>query len=736
MGKSLQDNPNIKEYNLETNDETNRSTVSFKTDGTPTVSVTFDNQNPESSENLLIVSNGTPGGTSEPFYKRVNTDSRNGNIEYTTVTYSATSGAGERDELAHQAVNELMGVSNNQVTQVSTGGEVQQESAHFNKIVVCGTSAGAGPEPVTATINEFKDSADQMDVMLFDAYGGNTSSEYFAETSNAFQNNYHGISDVIREKEGVVYCYASTTNGKDGQMLKNMKGAVTDPETPVPVVAVKNPKNIAHASTIDKSTGKPYNYNCVSPEEELAHGEAQRVMNRDFTQGHDEYSEENKYHFYSPTEDTWVEMPKEYVGLYGAAFYNDKVEAFESAVKSGGRFEKIGISNLRPDGTMRSPYTGEKGTSSQARAEKPIDIKYSSAIFNTNGIISSLNSTEIAGQIFANPSFFSTSAFPASAGVANSFFCATSGALLEHIAHDTKNIEQILVNATLVDKDLANDAALINGDGFSNDDSYKVELSNAYIEQMKKINSGNIFNLVTQGNAGRVDMADLNGLLSGSIGSTLRCEIEDANNLKDSISALRNDPNISSPSWDKMLERLDKYSEYCDLRIKAAETLEGAYQEATNLISNYISPDASMDDGEIPQYEETIELLKRDIQEMHTRISNLRREIANLSNVRPTPIYEQDSKGNYYFAGYDYSAYNAAQAQIQVNNTIIHDINNQIASAEEAKEEATIYLHRLRGLAAVMNQANQIVNDALSQVNDSYASAVNSVVDVTVQAYA
>ena len=369
-----------------------------------------------------------------------------------------------------------------------------------------------------------------------------------------------------------------------------------------------------------------------------------------------------------------------------------------------------------------------------------VSTVYNSVSSTSNNLIAAVNNTTCATKGISDYATCAncTAAFPESLNTSNAFLYSVTGTLLGDIKTEVSSIQQMLNNYLNTDISISQDAQLLeDGSGLLGG---AVIPSNIDFDSLKSFDIDsrftNIFSeSIKEGKVGSVSVADLNSMLSpnGVIMSGLQNEIQDSKALHDSILGILDNQLVSGEGWSALKAHLGDYLGICDLRVNAAETLEAAYNQAITMIRDYIAPDASMDDGQIPEYEEKIRLLERDIQEMHTRISNLKRDIANLSNVRPTPIYEQDSKGNYYFAGYDYSAYNAAQAQIQANNAIIHDLNNQIDVAEEAKAVATEYLNRLKGFAEVMNSANQIISDATMQVNNTYGAAVNSMVPVVVQ---
>ena len=162
-----------------------------------------------------------------------------------------------------------------------------------------------------------------------------------------------------------------------------------------------------------------------------------------------------------------------------------------------------------------------------------------------------------------------------------------------------------------------------------------------------------------------------------------------------------------------------------EARKKACNTLKTAYVEASELIRNYINPDSYLDDGEIPEYVEKINNLTRDIDEAKARIESLQASNASLRNVGPDCVTWHDEKG-FECTYCDFSPVYAAQDQIAANNQTIAVLNAQINVATEARKVAQEKLDKLNGFAEVQNKANNVIENALAEVESIYGGAVNN----------
>ena len=204
-----------------------------------------------------------------------------------------------------------------------------------------------------------------------------------------------------------------------------------------------------------------------------------------------------------------------------------------------------------------------------------------------------------------------------------------------------------------------------------------------WYENSKKIFKGGKFHLL-------FDNSILSGnTLIGKIGNGLNSEYEDAERLQNSIEDILALPKAKGASWEAERVRLRKLADCCSARKLAVTTLEEAYIEALTLIRDYIGDDAYLDDGELDKYRQ------------------------DLKNAKAVPAYR--GTGGY----------------IHLPNGMSYEITEpNEPEYSNAQKQIPIFeakIKKLEGLASKLNEANQIVSDAMAEVSNSYAKKVQDI---------
>ena len=207
--------------------------------------------------------------------------------------------------------------------------------------------------------------------------------------------------------------------------------------------------------------------------------------------------------------------------------------------------------------------------------------------------------------------------------------------------------------------------------------------------------------------------------------SGLNNDINDANALSMSIDEFVNSLGLEGEDWETIQAHFAQYQEICKARIEADNIMKAAYRDAAELITRYISPDESMDDGQIPEYKQTIQDLTNDINNSKAEVESLKAENAQLATVGPECTSGTDKDGNPY-EHCDWGPVHAAEAKISRNNALIFALERHIEVATQAREEAIIYLGRLEGFATVLNTANQMIADGMAEAQSVYGVAVDN----------
>ena len=358
---------------------------------------------------------------------------------------------------------------------------------------------------------------------------------------------------------------------------------------------------------------------------------------------------------------------------------------------------------------------------------------YKGVVTSANGIIQRANDTTCANKGISDTAFFqnSTSSFPNSLNDSNAFLYSKTATMLDYMHQDMTSLQRVLDGKGSLEEYLANaTASLNNGDTVNSGSDTALQVSNL-------LSIDPMYNLeftkdIKMGAVGKISVGDLNMALSenGVIMSGLNNEINDANLMIDSIEEFVNSLEMTGEDWKAVKDHFGGYEDICNARIAASNILKQAYSEAINMIQEYIAPDDSMDDGQIPEYEAEIQRLATDIANCYDKIAQLEAENRALAAVGPNCSTYTDKDGNT-SESCDWSPVYAARAQIAANEAQIHNLNIHIQIAEAAKKEAEIYLARLQGFASVLNRANQIIAEGITDANGVYQGALDQFNPVT-----
>ncbi len=329
-------------------------------------------------------------------------------------------------------------------------------------------------------------------------------------------------------------------------------------------------------------------------------------------------------------------------------------------------------------GTTRSTSGSTRTQNSNAKTpnknastgQKTVGVNYSGVLSSVNDIINSINTTSsLQGNIKESLTTSTSSIFDSISSGGN-YLNNVSSNLLYQISLGMNNVGTMLDNFKITDANLAKIASGLNNglkQGLFGSPSSTISTDKIQsFESIVKSNTTLFDDNISIGKAGKIAVSELTSLIKKQTDS-LNSEISDASKMNTSLSNLINSSDIQGSGWDAFKNILNKYKDCNETRSNAAQTLLDAYEEAKNKIIEYISPDEEMDDGEIPEYEETIAKLEREIADCESKIASLKSEIARLSSIQPKTVYTKTKEGKK-SSKLDYSEYNAAQARIAANN--------------------------------------------------------------------
>ena len=358
-------------------------------------------------------------------------------------------------------------------------------------------------------------------------------------------------------------------------------------------------------------------------------------------------------------------------------------------------------------------------------------VNYSGLVDDVNNFIDTANKTTCANKGSSDYAYFGSHEegkidYPDSLNTSNAFLYGITSKLLGDIKTDVNSLQNVLNGKIRLEQYLVSQTELLT-EGTSISNGADVGLKSAYFEELRNSYSGVFSNDVMVGNVGKISIDDLMQAVSsnGVLMSGLNNEIDDSDRLIGSINQIVQSLNANGEDWQTIKNHLEGYVSICEARKKACNTLKTAYVEASELIRNYINPDSYLDDGEIPEYVEKINNLTRDIDEAKARIESLQASNASLRNVGPDCVTWHDEKG-FECTYCDFSPVYAAQDQIAANNQTIAVLNAQINVATEARKVAQEKLDKLNGFAEVQNKANNVIENALAEVESIYGGAVNN----------
>ena len=331
-----------------------------------------------------------------------------------------------------------------------------------------------------------------------------------------------------------------------------------------------------------------------------------------------------------------------------------------------------------------------------------IRTNYNSVSSAANTMINNLNNTACANKGITDYQVTSgTSAFPGSLNDANGYLFGITGQLMSDMKTEVASIEQMLNNYATTDSALALKASTLN---FVSNPEYakSIDFSKLTTPEIDPKVTNLFSNNIQQGRVGSISASDIQTMLSsnGIIMSGLSNEISDAKSLANSIQGLIDNTTIEGPAWTELKIHLNDYKLACEVRAQAASTLQAAYTEALNLVADYMAPDANLDDSRIPA--------------IRANMSGIKQTISALRTKANTPVYESHydmwTKSYYEVTTYPYKY-----------------LLDEIPALEDQYEELNKEVTKLEGLAGVMNQANQIVSNAIAEVNSTYGSAVSAI---------
>lgn len=223
---------------------------------------------------------------------------------------------------------------------------------------------------------------------------------------------------------------------------------------------------------------------------------------------------------------------------------------------------------------------------------------------------------------------------------------------------------------------------------------------------------------LTIGNGGKLCASDIDAMLNGNsligpLHENLENERISAKNTKNEIdnmiSTISFSSNFSGNVWTPVCDRLAKFGELMNTRIKSADILETAFVKALTLLKNYMEDYEELDDSKVTELKDHANKLKQDITEANNIIN-----ATHLVDYSKTN--ENGEETTYQIRQYMYSAETR-------RNTLAF-----LKKAEKTLIQIEKLILKLENLPIVIAQAQQIINDALLEIYSTYGVETSNIV--------
>ena len=345
-------------------------------------------------------------------------------------------------------------------------------------------------------------------------------------------------------------------------------------------------------------------------------------------------------------------------------------------------------------------------------------------------VVTSLNSIRqtLGSQEVFIPTYTSTSTIPSNLMNAETSFLGISSELSGTIYKETQVISSIAQVFYDMDRERSNAASELSNGSFNEAE---------YTDVLNQLISYDITSEIqfdsflfdpfshTEGNSGKICLSDLTSMLSGSslagpLHDNLESERQSALAIQTEIDNLNtmisSGSNFKGDIWTAVGNRLTDYSDLMKLRIDSANILESAMARAIKLIVDYMGEYEELDDSKLPELKEKAEQVKQEILDAQAIVDATH-------NVKKSKEGTNGELTYYYVTEYVYSvaARKEARSYITSARILLLQINREI--------------NKLENLPIVLAEAEQIINDALSDIYGNYGKKVGTAVTGKTVAY-
>ncbi len=217
------------------------------------------------------------------------------------------------------------------------------------------------------------------------------------------------------------------------------------------------------------------------------------------------------------------------------------------------------------------------------------------------------------------------------------------------------------------------------------------------------------------GGVGKVSISDLKSSLSSTVNLLENNEANAAilvSSIDNFIGEIGASKTLQGGVWDNVKTDLAHYEDLLALDIEASEFVKSAVQTAVALVEDYMGSDTELDDSRLPELRETLSNVQAEIANVEQTITSMENEMIYVCDTC------SDANGNSYSCN--------CRWEHKYTEADIAPYRETLAQLQAQEQELEAEIEKLEGLAAVINQAQSIINDALEQVKQAFENPVAS----------
>ena len=331
----------------------------------------------------------------------------------------------------------------------------------------------------------------------------------------------------------------------------------------------------------------------------------------------------------------------------------------------------------------------------------PVSVEFDTITDGLNNIIKGIHRNYASNEGVSYIPDAGTSGFPESITELNNLFQSDSSILMNALADEVTTIGKIITSYSQLDEKLRQNLI----EDFINDSTRADNIINSFKKYIESNRSQLPLILKEPGSEvyGRTELNDITRMfngkgLCGDLKSTLDYEYKNSDELLKAIEDLITSNGYTGDAANAVNAHLGGYEVFFKQRKEAALGLEKAYSEALGLIYNFMVPDESFDDSQLPKLQANL-----------AKYNSIKNSYERLVASMPDYLYLYDEDGE-------------IEAEIPNGKKSVYlaAISGLDASIQKVTEE----INRIEEYHRVIEQANGIINNAYDDVLLSYENAL------------